>query len=107
MRVTWASASRKRSRSLSASIAECSSASVKWRSGTAGDNRRVASPGTGVKLTSLSHGAGCACKLSPADLRPLIADLPRGSDPKPLVGHEAADGAAAYRVGRGLAIGTA
>ena len=59
-----------------------------------------------VRLTSLSHGAGCACKLSPADLRPLIADLPRSSDPDLLVGHEKVDDAAAYRVSDDLAIVT-
>jgi selenide, water dikinase len=67
----------------------------------------VDSPDPGhVPLTSLSHGAGCACKLSPADLRPLIAALPRGSDPNLLVGHETADDAAAYRVSDDLAIVT-
>jgi selenide,water dikinase len=59
-----------------------------------------------VRLTSLSHGAGCACKLSPAELRPLIAELPRTSDPNLLVGHETADDAAAYRVSDDLAIVT-
>src|SRR3954464_10783800 len=101
------SASRKRSRSLSASIAASSSASVKWRAGTGADNRHVASTDQGeVRLTSLSHGAGCACKLSPADLRPLIADLPISSDPNVLVGHEKVDDAAAYRVSDDLAIVT-
>ena len=32
------------------------------------------------RLTALSHGAGCACKLSPAALHPLLADLPRSDD---------------------------
>src|SRR3954452_20702401 len=101
------SASRKRSRSLSASIAASSSVSVKWRAGTGADNRRVASTDQReVRLTSLSHGAGCACKLSPAELRPLIADLPRSSDPNLLVGHEKVDDAAAYRVRDHLAIVT-
>src|SRR5436305_294387 len=101
------SASRKRSRSLSASIAASSSASVKWRWGRAADNRHVASTDQReIRLTSLSHGAGCACKLSPADLRPLIADLPRSSDPNLLVGHEKVDDAAAYQVSDDLAIVT-
>ncbi len=30
-----------------------------------------------VALTSLSHGAGCGCKLPAAALRPIVADLPR------------------------------
>src|SRR5215218_4916630 len=36
-------------------------------------------------LTSLSHGAGCGCKLSAADLRPILAGLPRPDDPRVLV----------------------
>jgi cysteine desulfurase len=39
-----------------------------------------------VKLTALSHGSGCACKLSPAELHPLLAELPRSDDPNVLVG---------------------
>jgi selenide,water dikinase len=66
----------------------------------------VATPASGVKLTSLSHGAGCACKLSPAGLMPVIAGLPRSSDPNLLVGHETADDAGAYRVSDDLAIVT-
>src|SRR5204863_120587 len=59
-----------------------------------------------VRLTTLSHGAGCACKLSPADLHPLLATLPRASDPDLLVGHETADDAAVYRIRDDLAIVT-
>jgi selenide,water dikinase len=66
----------------------------------------VASADTGVKLTSLSHGAGCACKLSPAALGSLMTVLPRSSDPNVLVGHETADDAGAYRVSDDLAIVT-
>src|SRR5436190_2573963 len=57
-----------------------------------------------VRLTELSHGAGCACKLSPAELHPLLAELPRPSDPNVLVGSDTADDAAAYRVSDDLAI---
>jgi len=57
-----------------------------------------------VKLTALSHGAGCACKLSPAELHPLLAELPRSDDPNVLVGSDTADDAAAYRVADDLAI---
>ena len=59
---------------------------------------------TTVKLTALSHGAGCACKLSPAELHPLLAELPRPDDPNVLVGSDTADDAAAYRVADDLAI---
>jgi selenide, water dikinase len=57
-----------------------------------------------VRLTALSHGAGCACKLSPAELHPLLAELPRPDDPNVLVGSDTADDAAAYLVADDLAI---
>jgi selenide,water dikinase len=57
-----------------------------------------------VKLTALSHGAGCACKLSPAELHPLLAELPRSDDPNVLVGSDTADDAAAYRISDEIAI---
>jgi selenide, water dikinase len=70
----------------------------------------VAIPGTegtgAVKLTSLSHGAGCACKIPPDVLHPLLAELPRTDDPALLVGHESADDAAVYRLSDDLAIVT-
>jgi selenide,water dikinase len=55
-------------------------------------------------LTSLSHGAGCACKIGPGDLRALLAELPRGDDPALLVGSETADDAGVYRLSDELAI---
>ena len=57
-----------------------------------------------LRLTELSHGAGCACKLDPAALHPLLAQLPRSGDPALLVGSENADDAAVYRVSDTLAI---
>ena len=30
-----------------------------------------------IPLTSLSHGAGCGCKLSAADIGPIVQGLPR------------------------------
>ena len=63
---------------------------------------RVTSP----RLTELSHGAGCACKLPASDLHPLLAELPRNADPALLVGNETADDAAVYRVSEDLAIVT-
>jgi selenide, water dikinase len=59
-----------------------------------------------LKLTALSHGAGCACKLSPADLHPLLREMPVPSDPDLLVGLDTADDAAVYRVSDDLAIVT-
>jgi selenide,water dikinase len=57
-----------------------------------------------LKLTALSHGAGCACKLPAAELRALLADLPASDDPAVLVGKETADDAAVYQVSDELAI---
>ena len=59
-----------------------------------------------MRLTTLSHGAGCACKIPPGVLHPLLADLPRSDDPALLVGHESADDAAVYKVSESLAIVT-
>ena len=61
------------------------------------------SPG-GVRLTELSHGAGCACKLDPTALHALLEELPGGSDDSLLVGSSSADDAAVYRVADDLAI---
>jgi selenide,water dikinase len=57
-----------------------------------------------IKLTSLSHGAGCACKLPAAELHALIGDLPRSTNGAVLVGPETADDAAVYRLTDELAI---
>jgi selenide,water dikinase len=59
---------------------------------------------TAVSLTSLSHGAGCACKIGPGDLQALLAELPGPSDPAVLVGSETADDAGVYRVSDELAL---
>jgi selenide, water dikinase len=55
-------------------------------------------------LTSLSHGGGCGCKLSAADLRPIVASLPRPSDPRVLVAADTADDAAVVQLTPELAI---
>jgi selenide, water dikinase len=58
-----------------------------------------------VPLTSLSHGAGCGCKLPAAAIHPLLARLPDGaSDPNVLVGFDRSDDAGVYRVSDELAI---
>ncbi|MGQ0805734.1 MAG: selenide, water dikinase SelD [Actinomycetota bacterium] len=60
-----------------------------------------------IRLTRFSHGAGCACKLSPAELRTVLS-LVRGldppADPNLLVGLDTADDAAVYRVRDDLAL---
>src|ERR671931_2542312 len=55
-------------------------------------------------LTSLSHGAGCGCKLSAADLRPIVAALPQPTDPRVLVAADTADDAGVVRLSDDLAI---
>jgi selenide,water dikinase len=57
-----------------------------------------------VPLTSLSHGAGCGCKLPAAALAPVLAALPRGSDTNVLVGFDTADDAGVYRLTDDLAL---
>ncbi len=57
-----------------------------------------------VALTSLSHGAGCGCKLPAAAITPLLAGLPGISDPNVLVGFENSDDAGVYRLREDLAI---
>ncbi len=57
-----------------------------------------------VSLTSLSHGAGCGCKLPAAEIGPLLATLPTSSDPRVLVGFGTSDDAGAYRLRDDLAI---
>lgn len=50
-----------------------------------------------TKLTSLSHGGGCGCKIAPAVLSEMLAKLPSAAMfPKLLVGTETSDDAAVY-----------
>ena len=54
---------------------------------------------SGVRLTSLSHGGGCGCKLAPAVLEKIIAGTVGGlTPPDLLVGVETSDDAAVYRI---------
>jgi len=57
-----------------------------------------------VALTSLSHGAGCGCKLPAASIGPLLAGLPGIVDPNVLVGFDTSDDAGVYRLRDDLAI---
>ncbi len=60
-----------------------------------------------VRLTAFSHGAGCACKLSPDDLRTVLGLVQHGghsADPNLLVGFDTADDAAVYRLRDDLAV---
>jgi selenide, water dikinase len=61
---------------------------------------------TGVppRLSELSHGAGCACKIGAAELRAIRARLPSASPEGLLVGLDPADDAAVYELSEDLAI---
>ena len=51
---------------------------------------------TGIRLTALSHGAGCACKLGSAELAEVLRHLPGVSDPRVLVDASSRDDAAVF-----------
>jgi selenide,water dikinase len=52
-----------------------------------------------IRLTELSHGGGCGCKIAPAVLSELLATTPvRGLPEALMVGSETADDAAVYRL---------
>ena len=57
-----------------------------------------------IRLTLLSHGAGCACKLPAGELAQVLRDLPAVHDPDVLAGHEGNEDAAAVRLAPGLAV---
>ena len=57
-----------------------------------------------VPLTSLSHGAGCGCKIGAADLGPIVAGLPAVTDPRVLVGSATSDDAAVVKLSDEIAI---
>jgi selenide,water dikinase len=57
-----------------------------------------------IPLTSLSHGAGCGCKIGAADLAPIVAAIPLPADPDVLVGPHTADDAGVYRLRDDLAL---
>jgi selenide,water dikinase len=56
------------------------------------------------RLTSFSHGGGCACKLSPSELAEVLARLPQAAHESLLVGAETRDDAAVYQLGPDLAV---
>ena len=59
-----------------------------------------------LRLTELSHGAGCACKLPAAELHALLDRLPTPDDAALLVGSDTSDDAAVYRLSEDLALVT-
>jgi selenide,water dikinase len=60
---------------------------------------------TEVRLTSLSHGGGCGCKIAPSVLSQILAELPvTRAFPDLLVGAGSSDDAAVYRLNAHQAI---
>lgn len=51
-----------------------------------------------IRLTTLSHGAGCACKLGSTELSEVLRHLPPIADPRILVDAATRDDAAVYRL---------
>jgi len=59
---------------------------------------------TTPRLTALSHGAGCACKLSPVELGEVLAHLPPVADPRVLVDAATRDDAAVFQLSQDRAL---
>ncbi len=58
-----------------------------------------------IRLTQLSHGGGCGCKIAPGVLRDMLAGVPLAQAfPDLLVGIESGDDAAVYRLNDAQAI---
>jgi selenide,water dikinase len=55
-------------------------------------------PVTSIRLTALSHGAGCACKLGPAELAQVLRHVPLATDPRILVDASTRDDAAVFQL---------
>lgn len=61
-------------------------------------------PDNEVKLTQLTHTAGCAAKIGPGTLAEILTGLPQFEDASLLVGIETSDDAAVYRLTDDLAV---
>ena len=57
-----------------------------------------------VRLTQYTHGLGCACKMRPADLEKVLANLPAVNDAKVIVGADKRDDAAVYLLNAEMAL---
>ena len=55
-----------------------------------------AKPAPPIRLTALSHGAGCACKLGATELSEVLRHLPAVNDPRVLVDAASRDDAAVF-----------
>jgi selenide,water dikinase len=65
---------------------------------------RDGKPTERVRLTATVTSGGCACKLGPADLRSVLARLPRLRHPDVLVATETADDAGVFRLSSSQAL---
>ena len=62
-------------------------------------------PDESVRLTQLSHGGGCGCKIAPAVLQKILGEMTPGIvPPQLLVGTETSDDAAVYQINAQQAI---
>jgi len=65
---------------------------------------RTSSAPARIRLTAEVGGGGCACKLGPADLRAVLAKLPKLEHPDVLVGNDTCDDAGVFRLSKSQAI---
>lgn len=56
------------------------------------------STSTAIRLTSYSHGAGCACKLGASELSEVLRNVPHTVDPRVLVDASSRDDAAVFQL---------
>ena len=61
-------------------------------------------PDEEVRLTSMTHTAGCAAKIGPGTLAGILETLPKFKDPNLMVGIETSDDGAIYRVSEDVAL---
>jgi cysteine desulfurase len=60
--------------------------------------------GRSMKLTSMTHGLGCGCKIRPQVLERILQNIPKNFDPNVLVGTETSDDAGVYKLTDDLAM---
>jgi len=51
-----------------------------------------------IRLTSMTHGLGCGCKIRPQSLEMILQKIPKTNDPNVLVGTETSDDAGVYKL---------
>ncbi|KAG2439800.1 hypothetical protein HYH02_010435 [Chlamydomonas schloesseri] len=101
---SWRPAESTAARSLSSSSAAAAAAAAAGGAGTAAGEGQGQGQAP-VKLTQLSHGGGCGCKIAPAKLQEILkgVQLDFGS-PELLVGASTSDDAAVYRLSPDIAL---